>query len=174
MLNVLLTRDMYSMPRNANENMILHQCKYPLYFKWWMQKYILKIQNQIKIHSKVCTVLLLFNINDLMQKWTYYRNIPNFKDNRWGRKVTMEDSKIDMIFAGNFDRLERVKHPIIRVYLSSTYTDMTMEKSILVTEVYPKVKEYCRERYGAEFQVGFSDPHLQFVNKDEWMNYLWL
>ena len=84
----------------------------------------------------------------------------------------MEDSKIDMIFAGNFDRLERVKHPIIRVYLSSTYTDMTMEKSILVTEVYPKVKEYCRERYGAEFQVGFSDPHLQFVNKDEWMNYI--
>ena len=65
----------------------------------------------------------------------------------------MEDSKIDMIFAGNFERLERVKHPIIRVYLSSTYTDMTMEKSILVTEVYPKVKEYCRERYGAEFQV---------------------
>ena len=65
----------------------------------------------------------------------------------------MEDSKIDMIFAGCFDRLERVKHPIIRIYLSSTYTDMTMEKAILVTEVYTKVKEYCRERYGAEFQV---------------------
>ena len=28
MLNVLWTRDMYSMPRNANVNMILHQCKY--------------------------------------------------------------------------------------------------------------------------------------------------
>ena len=79
----------------------------------------------------------------------------------------MEDSKIDMIFAGNFDRLERVKHPIIRVYLSSTYTDMTMEKSILVTEVYPKVKEYCRERYGAEFQVAFSAANLQLIIQDE-------
>ena len=65
----------------------------------------------------------------------------------------MEDSKIDNIFAGAFENLERVKHPIIRIYLSSTYTDMTAEKAILMTEVYPKVKEYCRERYGAEFQV---------------------
>ena len=82
----------------------------------------------------------------------------------------MEDSKIDMIFAGNFDRLERVKHPIIRVYLSSTYTDMTMEKSILVTEVYPKVKEYCRERYGAEFQVAFSAANLQLMIIDGLIN----
>ena len=81
----------------------------------------------------------------------------------------MEDSKIDMIFAGNFDRLERVKHPIIRVYLSSTYTDMTMEKSILVTEVYPKVKEYCRERYGAEFQVAFSAANLQLIIEHEFI-----
>ena len=65
----------------------------------------------------------------------------------------MEDSAIDNIFAGAFENLERVKHPIIRIYLSSTYTDMTAEKSLLMTEVYPKVKEYCRERYGAEFQV---------------------
>ena len=28
MLNILWTRDMYSMPRIANVNMILHQCKY--------------------------------------------------------------------------------------------------------------------------------------------------
>ena len=82
----------------------------------------------------------------------------------------MEDSKIDMIFAGNFERLERVKHPIIRVYLSSTYTDMTMEKSILVTEVYPKVKEYCRERYGAEFQVCLNICKFVF-NSIYWLQY---
>ena len=30
---------------------------------------------------------------------------------------------------------------------------MTLEKHVLVIEVYPKLKEYCREKYGLEFQV---------------------
>ncbi len=65
----------------------------------------------------------------------------------------MEDSAIDRLFAGDFSHLPKVKHPLVRVYTSSTFTDMTLEKNVLVTEVYPKLKEYCRERYGLEFQV---------------------
>ena len=42
---------------------------------------------------------------------------------------------------------------MVRVYVSSTYTDMMLEKNVLVTEVYPRLKELCRERYGLEFQV---------------------
>ena len=45
------------------------------------------------------------------------------------------------------------RHPVVRVYVSSTYTDMMLEKNVLVTEVYPRLKELCRERYGLEFQV---------------------
>jgi hypothetical protein len=65
----------------------------------------------------------------------------------------MEDNQIDRIFSGNFDQLPAIKHPLVRIYTSSTYTDMALEKTVLVSEVYPKLKEYCRERYGLEFQV---------------------
>jgi hypothetical protein len=65
----------------------------------------------------------------------------------------MEEAAIDRIYAGSFVSLPPVKHPVVRIYTSSTYTDMTLEKNILVTEVYPRLKECCRERYGLEFQV---------------------
>ena len=47
----------------------------------------------------------------------------------------------------------KLRHPLVRVYTSSTFTDMTLEKHVLVNEAYPKLKEYCREKYGLEFQV---------------------
>jgi len=30
---------------------------------------------------------------------------------------------------------------------------MGMERNTLMAEVYPKLKEYCREKHGLEFQV---------------------
>ena len=65
----------------------------------------------------------------------------------------MEDSQIDKLFAGDMENLPPWRQPLIRLYLSSTYTDMTLEKTSLFAEVYPKLKEYCREKYGLEFQV---------------------
>ena len=41
----------------------------------------------------------------------------------------------------------------LRIYMSSIFTDMALEKAALFSEVYPKLKEYCREHYGLEFQV---------------------
>ena len=29
---------------------------------------------------------------------------------------------------------------------------MSLERNILMEAVYPKIKEYCKERYGLEFQ----------------------
>ena len=66
---------------------------------------------------------------------------------------SMEDSQIDKLFAGDMENLPPWRQPLIRLYLSSTYTDMTLEKTALFAEVYPKLKEYCREKYGLEFQV---------------------
>ena len=37
--------------------------------------------------------------------------------------------------------------------VSSTFTDMLMERNTLMEYVYPKMKEYCREKHGLEFQV---------------------
>ena len=52
---------------------------------------------------------------------------------------------------------------MVRVYVSSTYTDMMLEKNVLVTEVYPRLKELCRERYGLEFQVSYSSLRLRMT-----------
>ena len=72
----------------------------------------------------------------------------------------MEDSTYDRIFAGSFANLPRLKPPLVRIYTSSTFTDMTLEKHVLVNDVYPKLKEYCRERYGLEFQVNWRKSRL--------------
>jgi hypothetical protein len=32
-------------------------------------------------------------------------------------------------------------------------SDTTLERNFLMENVYPKIKEYCRERHGLEFQV---------------------
>ena len=42
---------------------------------------------------------------------------------------------------------------VVRIFTSSTFTDMLMERNTLMEFVYPRVREYCRERYGIEFQV---------------------
>ena len=65
----------------------------------------------------------------------------------------MEDSQVDQIFAGDLRGLPPWKQPLIRIYLSSTFTDMCLEKAAIYNEVYPKLKEYSREQYGVEFQV---------------------
>ena len=65
----------------------------------------------------------------------------------------MEDSKIDQIFAGGLENLPPFVQPLIRIYLSGTFTDMSLEKTQIYNEVYPKLKEFCREKYGLEFQV---------------------
>ena len=41
-------------------------------------------------------------------------------------------------------------------FTSSTFTDMLMERNTLMEWVYPKIKEYCREKHGLEFQVPYA------------------
>uniref|UniRef100_A0A1I8FXK9 DUF4062 domain-containing protein n=1 Tax=Macrostomum lignano TaxID=282301 RepID=A0A1I8FXK9_9PLAT len=54
---------------------------------------------------------------------------------------------------------------IVRIFTSSTFTDLVIlrclmfnadtgvERNSLMERVYPKIKEYCREKHGLEFQV---------------------
>ena len=41
----------------------------------------------------------------------------------------------------------------MRIFTSSTFTDMLMERNTLMEYVYPKIKEYCREKHRLEYQV---------------------
>ena len=65
----------------------------------------------------------------------------------------MDESSVDRIFAGSLVSLPPVSSKIVRIFTSSTFTDMLMERNTLMEYVYPKIKEYCREKHGLEFQV---------------------
>ncbi|CAG0888380.1 unnamed protein product [Darwinula stevensoni] len=65
----------------------------------------------------------------------------------------MDDRTVDRVFAGCLESLPPVSSKIVRIFTSSTFTDTTLERNTLMAEVYPKLKEYCREKHGLEFQV---------------------
>ncbi|XP_035219910.1 NACHT and WD repeat domain-containing protein 2-like [Stegodyphus dumicola] len=65
----------------------------------------------------------------------------------------MDDRAIDAIFLGCLENLPPVSSKIVRIFTSSTFTDMSMERNALMEEVYPRIKDFCREKHGLEFQV---------------------
>ena len=65
----------------------------------------------------------------------------------------MDDVQIDKLFLGDLDNLPSLSTKLVRIFTSSTFTDMLMERNTLMEYVYPKIKEYCREKHGLEYQV---------------------
>jgi hypothetical protein len=65
----------------------------------------------------------------------------------------MQDLAVDRIYCGDMRDLQPPLTPIIRIYLSSTHTDMTMEKTELIQHIFPLIKAYCKDRHGLDFQV---------------------
>ena len=64
-----------------------------------------------------------------------------------------DEDAVDKIFAGCLENLPPLSSKVVRIFTSSTFTDMLMERNTLMEWVYPKIKEYCKERHGLEFQV---------------------
>lgn len=92
----------------------------------------------------------------------------------------MDETIIDSIFAGSLKSLPPVSSKIVRIFTSSTFTgtltyfnhkssilcifcifckfhsDTAMERNTLMAQCYPKLKDYCREKHGLEFQVNIK------------------
>ena len=64
-----------------------------------------------------------------------------------------ENEILQRIFYGDFDNLPSLPSKIVRIFTSSTFTDTAVERNMLMETVYPRLKEYCREQHGLEFQV---------------------
>lgn len=64
----------------------------------------------------------------------------------------MDDQLLDMLISGDMENLLDAQKRLVRLFISSTFTDMTMERNTLMERVYPRLKTYCRERYGLDFQ----------------------
>ena len=75
----------------------------------------------------------------------------------------MDEKTVDRIFAGCLENLPPVSSKIVRIFTSSTFTDMLMERNTLMEYVYPKIKEYCREKHGLEFQVFHLENQLNNI-----------
>lgn len=64
----------------------------------------------------------------------------------------MDDQALDRLFSGDLNKLVELPKRLVRLFISSTFTDMTLERNILMECVYPKLKKYCREKHGLDFQ----------------------
>ncbi|CAF3724767.1 unnamed protein product [Rotaria socialis] len=56
------------------------------------------------------------------------------------------------ILRGRSQQLPDVRSKIVRIFVSSTFTDTLTERDSLIENIFPKLKDYCREKYGLEFQ----------------------
>ncbi len=65
----------------------------------------------------------------------------------------MEEAAMERIYSGSLQDLPAPCSRVVRIFTSSTFTDMVMERNTLMEHVYPRIKEYCRDRHGLEFQV---------------------
>jgi len=74
----------------------------------------------------------------------------------------MDDEALDRLFSGDLDKLADLPKRVVRLFISSTFTDMTLERNSLIERVYPQLKKYCRERYGLDFQGESSKASLMF------------
>lgn len=62
----------------------------------------------------------------------------------------MED---ELLYRGRFNHIGDRKLNSIRLFISSTFTDTTEERNGLIDCVYPRLREYCLNKYKIQFQV---------------------
>ena len=82
----------------------------------------------------------------------------------------MESSYHIDVLRGRCQELPEARSKLVRVFISSTFSgrrsdivlnqiifsgriDTSTERDSLIESVFPRLKEYCRAKYGLEFQV---------------------
>ena len=63
-----------------------------------------------------------------------------------------EEAIYDRVLGGEFNNIPPTARKLVRIFTSSTFTDTLVERNMLMEEIYPKLKEFCRG-YMLEFQV---------------------
>jgi hypothetical protein len=84
------------------------------------------------------------------------------------------EKKFIEILRGQFDKLPKDRSKIVRIFLSSTFSGISIfiinyqnffkicflldthsERDHLIEFVYPDLKKYCKQNYGLDFQVRY-------------------
>ena len=69
----------------------------------------------------------------------------------WQRHTEQQD--MDYVYHGRIENLPRSASKTVRIFLSSTFTDTTTERNLLMKNVFPEMRQYCRDKYDVDFQV---------------------
>lgn len=56
------------------------------------------------------------------------------------------------ILSGKYSRVPDLRKKVIRIFLSSTFTDTNSERDHLIETVYPRLKDYCKREHDLDFQ----------------------
>ncbi|KAL8605123.1 hypothetical protein ACOMHN_018924 [Nucella lapillus] len=72
------------------------------------------------------------------------------------RHLKEEDYEcVSSLLQGSFQlsQVPRSKSKVIKMFISSTFKDLEVERNILAQQVFPKLRTYCRDKYGVDFQA---------------------
>ncbi len=65
----------------------------------------------------------------------------------------MDYNKFLSILSGRFSEIPKENSKVVRIFLSSTFTDTHEERDYLIQNIYPRLKKYCKLEHGLDFQV---------------------
>ncbi|GFO41156.1 NACHT and WD repeat domain-containing protein 1 [Plakobranchus ocellatus] len=72
---------------------------------------------------------------------------------RYGHLNESDKQTVESVMAGKVKSIPKTKSKVIKVFISSTFTDMLEERNALAESVYPKLRDYCRDKHGVDFQA---------------------
>ena len=67
--------------------------------------------------------------------------------------MSLDLKKIVDLINGNYENVPSLKKKIVRIFISSTFTDTTAERDYLIENIFPKLKDYCKAIHDLDFQV---------------------
>ncbi|GFS13001.1 leucine-rich repeat and WD repeat-containing protein, partial [Elysia marginata] len=73
---------------------------------------------------------------------------------RYGHLNDSDRQTVESVMKGKVSAIPKTKSKVIKVFISSTFTvDMLEERNALAETVYPKLRNYCRDKHGVDFQA---------------------
>ena len=63
-----------------------------------------------------------------------------------------EENIYQRVLAGELNNIPPTARKLVRIFTSSTFTDTLVERNMLMEEIYPRLKDFCRSHM-LEFQV---------------------
>jgi hypothetical protein len=81
----------------------------------------------------------------LKDEFSSFKKLPSICNQKFD--IEIGDYKIDFnnfeLFYGKFSNLPKQKSSIVKIFLSSTFSDYKVERNILYSIAFPKIREHC-------------------------------